>query len=221
MKLLAIDTSTEACSAALSCNGGIKSRFELAPQRHANLILPMVNDLMSEAQLSLQQLDGLAFCRGPGAFTGVRIATSVIQGLAFAADLPVIPVSSLATLAQGIKEKSCPVVAAIDARMGEIYYATYLQNNYGVVKLIGNENISLPENLTLPDIDTCYGVGSGWKTYHERLSLLLGNQVSGFDGQRYPCAADAIILAVEEFNQGNHVPAERVSPVYLRNKVVG
>jgi len=149
VNLLAIDTSTEACSAALSCNGDINSRFELAPQRHVELILPMVNELMSDAQLSLKQLDGLAFCRGPGAFTGVRIATSVVQGLAFAADLPVMSVSSLAALAQGVIDESCPIIAAIDARMGEIYAATYQRNTSGVVQLIDRIGERYKENIHL------------------------------------------------------------------------
>ena len=106
MKLLAIDTSTEACSAALVVNGELSFRYEFAPRRHAELILPMIDDLLADAELSLTQLDGLGFGRGPGAFTGVRIATGVIQGLALSADLPVVPISSLAALAQGAKDKA-------------------------------------------------------------------------------------------------------------------
>ncbi len=175
---------------------------------------------MSGAQLSLRQLDGLAYGRGPGAFTGVRIASSVTQGLAYAANLPVAGISSLAALAQGVKNESNTIVAAIDARMGEIYYAAYQRNGNGLVNLIANENISTPDDLRLPDIDTCYGAGSGWVTYHAQLSSVLGDKLSGFDGQRYPDAADVISLAIEEFKQGNTVSAEQVSPVYLRNQVV-
>ncbi len=219
MKLLAIDTSTEACSAALYIKGETKSRYELAPRRHAELILPMVDSLLSEAQLSLNQLDGLAFGRGPGAFTGVRIATGIIQGLAFAADLPVVPISSLAALAQGAHGKAENIVTAIDARMHEIYCATYQFNANGIAELIGEENVSPPGKAIIPEIDTCFGIGSGWSSYAEQLSSLLGDKLSGYDGNCFPNAVHTAILAVEDLKRGKSLPAEQALPVYLRNKV--
>ncbi len=127
MKLLAIDTSTDACSAALWLNGEVRQRYQVAPREHGQLILPMIESLLAEAGLALTQLDTLAFGRGPGGFTGVRIANSVIQGLAFGADLPVVPISSLAALAQGAyTEMGTPqILAAIDARIGEVYWGAY------------------------------------------------------------------------------------------------
>jgi tRNA threonylcarbamoyladenosine biosynthesis protein TsaB len=219
VKLLAIDTSTEACSAALSVNGELSSRYELAPRRHAELILPMIDDLLAGAELSLTQLDGLGFGRGPGAFTGVRIATGVIQGLALSADLPVVPISSLAALAQGAKDKANTLFTAIDARMNEIYYATYRVNSTGIVELSNEENIAQPENAIIPDDSVCFGVGSGWTTYHEILSRQFGKQLIAYEGDRYPSAVDTIILAEKAFEQNQGVPAEQALPVYLRNKV--
>src|SRR5687767_3987718 len=120
--LLAIDTSTEACSAALSSNGAIIERYEIAPQQHGQLILSMIESLLSEASLQITQLNALAFGRGPGSFTGIRIAAGVIQALAFAQDLPVVPISTLQALAQNAYNtvQATHVLSAIDARMGEI-----------------------------------------------------------------------------------------------------
>ena len=135
--LLAIETSTPACSAALSIDGVVIERYALAPRQHAVLILPMIESLLLEAGISVAQLDALAFGRGPGSFTGVRIAASVIQGIAFAADLPVLPVSTLATLALGgmrITDKT-QVMAALDARKSEIYWGCYTAAEDGAVVL--------------------------------------------------------------------------------------
>ncbi len=219
MKLLAIDTSTEACSAALTINGEISSRYKHAPRGHAELILPMIDELLADADISLSQLDGLGFGRGPGAFTGVRIATSVIQGLALAADLPVAPVSSLATLAQGAKDKSSILFAAIDARMHEIYYATYKVNPHGIVDLVNDESVTKPDNITIQINANYFGVGSGWNTYHEILSSIFGDQLTGYDGERFPNAIDTIVLAEKVFENNQAVSAEQALPVYLRDKV--
>ena len=219
MKLLAIDTSTEACSAALSVNGEVSSCYELAPRRHAELILPMIDKLLSEAELTIKHLDGLGFGCGPGAFTGVRIATGVIQGLAISADLPVAPISSLATLAQGATDKAECLFTAIDARMNEIYYAIYKVGQDGIVDLNQQENVVNPINLNI-NIDTiCYGIGSGWNTYNEVLAGLLGDQLIGFDGERYPSAVDTIILTEQAFKNNRVVSADQALPVYLRDKV--
>jgi tRNA threonylcarbamoyladenosine biosynthesis protein TsaB len=133
MRILAIDTSGEACSAALLTEKGLQQRLALEPRRHADLILGMVAALMEEADLRLRDLDALAFGRGPGSFTGVRIATAVVQGLAFGADLPVVPVSTLAGLAQGQhrRQGARQCLAALDARMGELYWGRYVLDSSG------------------------------------------------------------------------------------------
>jgi len=216
MNLLAIDTATEACSAALCLDGDIISRYRYAPRQHAELILPMVDGLLSEAGIKLQQLDCLAFGRGPGAFTGVRIATGVIQGLAFATDLPVVPVSTLATLAQGVIDKSDYMLSAIDARMGEIYWGLFQVRNK-IVAGISDESVDKPGQVSVPADKSWFGVGSGWKTYKE--ILVKTTNPSGTDDDAYPDARNIIPLAIHDFSHGRAVPAEKALPVYLRNHV--
>ncbi|MEX2353708.1 MAG: tRNA (adenosine(37)-N6)-threonylcarbamoyltransferase complex dimerization subunit type 1 TsaB [Gammaproteobacteria bacterium] len=221
MKLLAIDTATEACSAAVLYGDEIISRYQLAPRQHAELILPMVDDLLAEAGMKLKDMDALAFGRGPGAFTGVRIATGVIQGLAFGVDLPVIPVSTLAALAQGMSSDHQYTISVIDARMHEIYWCAYQVDDAGLVSPLVDETISSAEALTLPDNNSYFGIGSGWRSYHSILEDKFRNNLTGFDGERYPHARDIIPLARREFESGRTVAAENVLPVYLRNKVTG
>lgn len=216
MNLLAIDTATEACSAALFLDGAITSRYEYAPRQHAELILPMVDELLAEAGIKINHLDCLAFGRGPGAFTGVRIATGVVQGLAFATDLPVIPVSTLAALAQGAIDKSDHLFSAIDARMGEIYWGLFHADK-NIVTAITGESVSKPEQASAPADRSWYGIGSGWKTYKDILSA--GGNLSGVDSDVFPHAKDIIPLAVHDYELGNAVSAEEALPVYLRNKV--
>jgi len=221
VKLLAIDTSTEACSAALSIDGEITARYRLAPREHAGLILPMVDELMSEAGLTVGALGALAFGRGPGAFTGLRIAAGVIQGIAFAADLPVVPVSSLAALAQGVyREQGVPaILAAIDARIQQVYWAAYRCDAQGLMQLVGEESVCSPEQVPIPPGDDWYGAGSGWETYLPALRRRLQDTLRGWDAPRYPAAHDVALLGVAGFRRGAAVSAELALPVYLRDDV--
>ena len=219
MKLLALDTATEACSAALSFDGEIISRFEIAPRRHAGLVLPMVDQILAEAGYTISDLDAIAFGRGPGSFTGVRIAAGITQGLAFAVDLPVIPVSSLATIAQAMNGKSDYIVAAIDARMNEIYYGLYRSGT--VVTLTDIEQVIAPDDIQIDNITTCYGAGSGWISYESILKKRIGNRLKGHEGQCYPDARHMLTIAEQEFRNGNLVSPEQALPVYLRDKVTG
>lgn len=214
MKLLAIDTATEACSCALYIDGEIQQRSQIAPRQHTDLILPMADELLKEANLLPNQLDGLAFGRGPGSFTGVRIASGVIQGIAFAADLSVAPISCLAALAQAayIETANEKVVAAIDARMEEVYWGSYIADSEGIMQLHDSERVSKPNLVKIPDHEQWYGVGSGWTK--------LDNKLQAYNANKYPQAAAIIPLAVSAFKQGNVVSAEQALPVYLRNKVV-
>lgn len=220
MKLLALDTATEACSVALHLNGETICRYKFAPRKHADLILSMVDDLLSEAEIKLKNLDVLCFGRGPGAFTGVRIATGVIQGLAFAADLPVVPISTLATLAQGATDKSEYLFSAIDARMGEIYWCLF-QVKDNLVTAITDESVTKPEQLTVPVNKQWFGIGSGWATYTEVLQKIVDKKLIGHDGETYPHAKDMVPLAINAYESGKVVSAEAAVPVYLRNKVTG
>jgi len=221
VKLLAIDTSTEACSAALALDGEVIARYHLAPREHAGLILPMVDELMNEAGLTVRGLDALAFGRGPGAFTGLRIAAGVIQGIAFAADLPVVPVSSLAALAHGMyrEQGMSKILTAIDARIHEVYWAAYRSDDQAYMQLVGEELVCSPEHIPIPSGDDWYGAGSGWDAYLPALQSRLQGIVRGWEAQRYPAAHDVALLGEVGYARGEAVSAEHALPVYLRDEV--
>ncbi len=221
MKLLAIETATEACSAALLVDGEIELRYEVKPRGHSELLLGMMNDLLAEAELKPAQLDALAFGRGPGSFTGVRIATGVAQGVAFAAELPVVPVSTLAALAQrAYRERGEQyLLPAYDARMGELYWAAYQINHQGLVEMVIDEAVATAESVSLPSEGQWYGVGSGWAAEGDLLQQRLNGHLSGFDQQMLCSAREVALLAVAEFKRGNAVSPEQALPLYLRNQV--
>jgi len=218
VKVLALDTSTDACSAAVLVDGSVLERYELAPRRHAALILPMIDALLAEAGLDTRQLDVIAFGRGPGAFTGVRVAVSIAQGIAFAADLPAAPISTLAALALGAaRETGHPrIAAALDARMGEVYWGLYAVADT-TVKALAAEAVCAPAVVPVLPEDW-FGVGSGWGGYGATLSQRL--TVGGWVAERLPRAGDIARLAVDPARRAEWVAAERALPVYLRNEVV-
>lgn len=220
MKLLAVETATEACSAALYIGGQISERYSVAPKEHTRLILPMIDGLMAEANLKPNQLDALAFGCGPGSFTGIRIATGVTQGIAFACDLPVVPVSNLAAVAQDFFDKHPENTAfvAMDARMNEIYWGVYQRNNDGYAELIGKESVIPATAIDLPDISGV-GIGTGWKGYSSQLSSRLAHRLSRFECDNLPHASAVAKLGVQGFKLGLAVDAEHAMPVYLRDKV--
>lgn len=222
LKLLAIDTSTEACSAALVIDRAILTKFELAPRRHAQLILPMVDQLLGEAGLSVRELEGLAFGRGPGSFTGIRIAASLIQGIALGADLPVAPISSLAALAQGIfsATQQPHVLVAIDARIGEVYWGAYQADDHGIMRPVQSECVCSPASAPLPTHARWFGGGTGWGIYADLLGQRLGGRLLGVAPDCYPHAREVAILGIDAFSRGSVVEAEQALPVYLREKVV-
>ena len=217
--LLAIDTATESCSAALLCGDGLIERSELAPRRHAELILPMIESLLAEAGISRRQLDGIAVGRGPGAFTGVRLAISVAQGLALGLDIPVVPVSSLAALALDAPADDAAVLAVIDARMGEVYAGAFRRSADGLVEAIADETVGLASALILPQSIQWYVVGSGWDAYRDALAARLPAPPRWADGARYPQARAVARLAAPQFAAGRGVAPEFALPVYLRDKV--
>ncbi|WP_150302714.1 tRNA (adenosine(37)-N6)-threonylcarbamoyltransferase complex dimerization subunit type 1 TsaB [Pseudomonas saliphila] len=214
--LLALDTATEACSAALLHDGKVYARHEVIPRQHAKRLLPMIDELLQESGVTLKQLDALIFGRGPGAFTGVRIATGMVQGLAFAADKPVIDISNLAALAQRAwrEHGAEQVCAAIDARMDEVYWGCY-QLNKGVMQLVGTERVSAPEAVTLPSgLDRPTGAGTGWQ-YAQRLAV----QVDQAWPELLPDARDLLSLALPRWEAGDVLDAADAQPVYLRDQV--
>ncbi len=220
MKLLAVETSTEACSAALFIDGKVSERYELAPKEHTKLILPMIDSLMTEAGLKPQQLDALAFSRGPGSFTGVRISTGVIQGIALGADLPVVPVSTLAAIAQEFFDHNDDNVAyvAMDARMSEIFWGVYRRDAEGYAELIGLEAVTPAGQVAFPDL-VGVGIGSGWGVYPQELMSRLAGLVSHYDADKLPRAGAIARLGARGFEQGMAVAVELAMPVYLRDKV--
>ncbi len=215
--LLALDTATEACSVALLHEGRRLSRYEVIPRLHAQRLLPMVQEVLAEAGIALSALDAIAFGRGPGAFTGVRIASGVMQGLAFALDRPVLPVSSLAMLAQRAHRERgvSQVAAAIDARMDEVYWGCY-QLEAGEMRLAGIEAVLPPESASLPRgaAGDWFGAGTGWG-YASRLPVL----VTGQDASLLPHAEDMLTLASFAWQRGEAIEASLAQPVYLRDNV--
>jgi len=214
--LLALDTATECCSAALLHDGRVTARSEVIPRQHAQRLLPMIEELLGERELRLQDVDALVFGRGPGAFTGVRIATGMVQGLAFAADKPVIAVSNLAALAQrALREHGAETVAAaIDARMDEVYWGLYGRQD-GVMQSLDDERVCPPEAVSLPDgVASVAGAGTGWQ-YADRLAVSAERSWP----QMLPDAVDLITLALPRWLAGEVLDAADAQPVYLRDKV--
>lgn len=219
-RILALDTSTEACSVALIDGEHIEERFVEAPREHMLRLLPMVDELLAAHQLSLSQLDAIAFGRGPGSFTGLRICLAVVQGLAFGADLPVLPVSTLAALAQGASaEPDAIILAAIDARMDEVYCGWFRAGAEGLVHAVGEEAVLPPEQVVAPTVagtaPRLLGVGTGF-TYGDRLRPCAFQHI---DAAALPRARDVLALALPAWQQGVTVSAEEAVPVYLRDQV--
>ncbi len=221
-RILAIDTATEACSVALWNNGEVQALFELCPREHTQRILPMVQQILASSGLSLQQLDALAFGRGPGSFTGVRIGIGIGQGLALGANLPMIGVSTLQTMAQGAFRLTgaTRVLAAIDARMGEVYWGEFERNAKGHWLGEHTEAVMTPAQ-TLVRAEALSGhwatVGTGWQAYPD---LVSGSDIALVDGQMsLPQAEDMLPLALSSWARGDAVKVEQAEPVYLRNEV--
>ena len=217
MKLLAIETATEACSVALWLDGEIRERFEIAPRRHAELTLPWAEQLLAEAGVKKSQLDAIAIGRGPGAFTGVRLAIAIGQGIALALDRPVVPVSTLGALA--LQAQGPRVLAAIDARMGEVYAAAFEVRD-GDMLALDTERVIHPETVELPgDVNGWQGVGTGFAAQEGALAARLGSRFSAIDAAALPHAADVARLGALAFARGEAVAPEFAEPAYLRNNV--
>jgi len=221
MKLLAFETSTEACSVAIFDDGRVLERFEIAPRRHAELALPWAEALLAEAGLARSQLDALAVGRGPGAFTGVRLGIALAQGIALGLDLPVIPVSTLKVLACRAlaKGEERRIVSAIDARMGEIYAAAWHAKD-GHLHPLGTETVMAPDLWPLPDeTNGWYGVGTGFSAQDHALTTRLKHRFAMLDVNALPHAGDAARLAAQAYAQGEIRLADTLEPAYLRNQV--
>lgn len=216
MKILALDTSTEYCSAALWLAGECAADGCHAGQRHSELLLPMIDGLLRRAGLALVDLDAIAFCEGPGSFTGLRIACGVAQGLAFGAALPVVGIGSLLALAAATD--AAQVACCLDARMREVYFAAYRRagTDWESVHAPG---LYAPEALPRLLEGEWIGCGNGFAAYPDALRRALGEHLVTVEAQRWPHAREIAALAAVAMARGGGKPAEEALPVYLRDKV--
>lgn len=219
-RILALDTSTDACSVALMDGQSVREDFRIEPRRHTHLLLPMVDAMLAESGLRVQDLDAIAFGRGPGSFAGIRIATGAAQGLALAADLPLIPISTLSALALEATDRfpEAVVLAALDARMDEVYWSICARNGEGI-QVLQAESVSSPTALRLSNFEQALvAVGSGLR-YVEQMPAESIRQFQQVDSECYPHAAIMLRLAMIELQAGVLMAPEDAQPVYLRDQV--
>jgi tRNA threonylcarbamoyladenosine biosynthesis protein TsaB len=225
LKILAFDTSSSACSVSLQNGHEIKSLHKIAPMQQARLILPAIQELLDSSSLTLNQLDAIAYGCGPGSFTGMRIASSVAQGIGLATKLPIIRISSLAAIAQAafLERQWTKLLVALDARMEEVYWAVYKLGGHGRVELIGEEQVCDPKKVTMPESgESCekglnwYGIGDGWEKYREVLITRLGFQPRIINALQLPTAEAILELAKTKLDQDDWVAAYDAIPTYLR-----
>lgn len=232
-KILAIETATEACSAALIINDENASgdqpkevsRFKLAPREHTKLILPMIEEVLKVGGCNMNEIDAIAFGRGPGAFTGLRIAAGITQGLALSIDKPVIPVSTLSALALQASLKNYSgetIIAGLDARMGEVYWGVFKIEDDNLV-LVGEEKVSkmheVGEYINQSDSKSFIGIGSAWDEYSLEDTIQYSAQTLNIITDALPSATEIAKLAMEEYIKKRTVAIEEAQPVYIRNNV--
>lgn len=226
-RILALDTSSDACSVALLSDGSVDERFSQVPREHTKRLLPMVDEILADHQLSLAQIDAIAFGRGPGSFTGLRICLGVVQGLAFGADLPVVPVSTLKAMALGAQLQQTfsaqdRILVALDARMNEVYWCEYevLPSSEQIqLQPVTDEFVMAPEvvNEYISALQTGakrHGIGPGW--HYPELAAI---ETVSLDLESCPHAADIARLAQPLLAAGEVVSAMDAQPVYLRDSV--
>ena len=216
MKILAIETSTEYCSIALWQDGEVTEKIEQVGQKHSEVLLAMLDGVLQEAGVKLAQLDGIAYGAGPGSFTGVRIACGVTQGLALGADLPVVGICTLQAVAQGTgKDK---VIAALDARMAEVYFAVYEKRN-GEWQTVCAPCLCLPQDAPAVSGVDWQGAGSGFAVHGNVLQARYDGQLAAIDAVCVPRASAIVQLAAPMFAAGLGLDAALAMPLYLRDKV--
>jgi len=219
--LLAIETSTEACSVALYADGETREIFKLAPMQHAELLLPAVQSLLDGAGLSLASLDAIAFGRGPGSFTSLRIGIGVVQGLAWGAELPVVPISSLAAVAQQVSSaalaESASICVAMDARMQEVYTANFELGKDGLVKPSSAEQVCSPGLVSTPAAGPFIAVGNGFDCFEELQAMAV--KAVSCHTDIWPRAETICKMAIQWLESNEPLPAGHAQPVYVRNNV--
>jgi len=216
LKILALDTSTEYCSVALWRDGTVDARDEHAGQRHSELLLPMVDGLLSSHGEKLGALDGIAYGRGPGSFTGLRIGCGVTQGLAMGAGLPVVGVGTLLALAEAAGGER--VVCCLDARMGEIYHAAYVRAGLQWQPVHEPGLYAPSEAPHLPE-GSWTACGGGFAAHAAALKQRYAGRLSAIMPELFPHARHIAVLAAREFGAGRGVPAEQALPLYIRDRV--
>jgi tRNA threonylcarbamoyladenosine biosynthesis protein TsaB len=221
MRLLAVDTATEACSAALWLDGAVVERYQVAGRTHTERLLPLVQALLAEAGITPSQLDGLVAGIGPGSFAGVRIGVGLVKGLALGLDRPVVGITSLAMLAQrAIDAGALRVLACIDARMGEVYLGAFERGADGLAQSLQIDQVVPPAQVALGHLGGSWtAVGTGWGTYQAVLAERLPAAILSTDGAALPHAADALRLALPQFESGQAISADELAPAYLRDRV--
>jgi len=216
LKILALDTSTEYCSVALSIDGEVDFRGTQAGQTHSQLVLGMVDELLRAHAVRLDSLDGIAYGEGPGSFTGLRIACGVVQGLAFGASLRVVGVGTLLAMAAGTRAER--VVCCLDARMQEIYHGAY-EYRRGAWRVVHEPSVCAPAAAPAVSGSGWLGCGSGFLAYPEVLASLYAGQLEASEPLRFPHAREVAQLALPRFAADEAVSSEHAAPVYLRDKV--
>ena len=221
MLILAIETSTAACSVAVLDDDEITLSERIAPMLQAQLILPMIEEILDATDVHMNELHALAFGRGPGSFTGVRIAASVIQGMGYASKLPLLSVSSLAAAAQAAFHELewRKILVAMDARINEVYWGAYTVNTHGLVELVGAEIVCPPHEIPIPPGKDWYAIGNGWKEYGPTLLERLSFVPLEIDSARLPDATGVALLAQGMYERQQFIPLAEALPVYIRDKV--
>ena len=224
MNILAIETATDACSCALERSGTITARHVVEPRKHTELLLPMVDEVLADAGAELGALDAIAFGRGPGSFTGLRIACAVAQGLGFGADCPLVAISTLQVVAVGMHRSrgAARVLVAFDARMGEVYWGGFEWDGVTMAPAF-EESVVPPHAVHVPGAGEWGGAGSGWAAHRAvleaRVADRLGHRADPVDAARLPVARDMLVPARLALETGLAVAPEDAAPAYLRSRV--
>ncbi|SQH76421.1 putative peptidase [Shewanella benthica] len=220
LTILSLDTCTESCSASLVSKGKIYHELAIVPREHSQRILPMIDSVLSQANIKITAVDLIAYGRGPGSFTGIRICTSMTQGLALGQDIPVIGLSSLQTMAQTVYDDQGgeQIVAAIDARMGEVYWCQFVVKD-GIAEPVSSEVVIAPDLVTLaPDTQgAILATGTGFDTYPQLLEL--SHELVPADNVKFPDAKSMLALAKQGYTRGLSTSVDKLAPVYVRDTV--
>ncbi len=221
MKVLAIDTSTEACSAALYMDGELIERYLVAPRKHIELLKPMVDEVMKEAEINVDELTGLAFGAGPGSFAGLRVACAFVQGMGAALEIPVVPVSSLMAMAQQVLDNhpDRTVLVMLDAKMKEVYWGVYRLEEKQVIAVLPEKVTKIEEipNFSgIVGLGNIIGAGDGWNVAPNWAEALKPELI---EKNVYPRAGEIALLSLKDLESGMGLDADQVSPTYLRNNI--